>query len=165
MGPVYSSVDCDRESPSTSVTNVTYPQPLLVAYSLSGLLINMGEEIADEWRYFLAKSVTCVPFPTLITLLCKKAKVHRDAKHVMVACDVPFDPMRVKGALVRGRKKRKAASNDEGSVVGPSEPVGSFELIKTEMASMRELLGGFLKPPLGDRPSSAAAADPDRCMK
>ncbi|MCD9638570.1 hypothetical protein HAX54_022627, partial [Datura stramonium] len=41
-----------------------------------------------------------------------RAKVHQEASDVMVSCDVPFDPLRVKGASRRGRKKIKTASGD-----------------------------------------------------
>ncbi|MCD9638982.1 hypothetical protein HAX54_023217, partial [Datura stramonium] len=52
--------------------------------------------VVEVWRYFTRKSGTGLPFPSLITLLYKRARVHREARDVMMACDMPFDSLRVK---------------------------------------------------------------------
>ncbi|MCD9641674.1 hypothetical protein HAX54_028019 [Datura stramonium] len=97
----------------------------------------------------------------------RRANVHREARDFAVACNIPFDPLRVKGAPRRGRKKKRVAFDDKGSEgwrasgAGPTRPVGPFEQIETEMASIKELLRGFPKPPLGDRRSNIAAANPE----
>ncbi|MCD7467528.1 hypothetical protein HAX54_005023, partial [Datura stramonium] len=60
----------------------------------------------------------------------------------------------VKGASGKGKKKRKADSEEEsedqgssGAGASPSQPSGSFERIKADMDTMKELLTGLPRPP------------------
>ncbi|MCE3051777.1 hypothetical protein HAX54_050784, partial [Datura stramonium] len=121
--------------------------------------VNVGSKILEEWWYFASKDIIGVPFPSLITLLCKLAKVHQKATDVIMACDMPFEPLRVKGALGRGIKKRNTASGGGDGGASTSGPVGPFERIGSKMASMRELLGGLPRPPSSSMPSSTTSAD------
>ncbi|MCE0482255.1 hypothetical protein HAX54_040837 [Datura stramonium] len=118
----------------------------------------------EEWRYFASKSRASQLFPSLITMLCAWERVPRDQGAEMIVCDVPFDPLRVKGALGWGRKKRntdlKEDSEDQGSSrvgAGLSRPSSPFECIEENMAVMKELLR-FLSRPLPDGALSNAAA-------
>lgn len=73
-----------------------------------------------------------------------------------MGCDRPFDPLRVKRAPRRGRKKRKSATaTDRDGGASTSRPLGPLEWIEIEMAVMRELLGGLPKPLSSNRPSTS----------
>ncbi|MCD7465887.1 hypothetical protein HAX54_002083 [Datura stramonium] len=76
----------------------------------------------------------------------------------MVACDVPFDPLRVNDALGRGRKKRRETSNNEGTrAEGPVEPVHPDLLVCLSIS--RERKRGFSRPLPGDRMPQVAKED------
>ncbi|MCD7454009.1 hypothetical protein HAX54_023205 [Datura stramonium] len=70
---------------------------------------------------------------------------------LMLGCDAPFNPLRVKGASEKGRKKMKADSEDDsddlsGDRVGSSRPTRPFQRMQAGLAVMRELLGGLPRP-------------------
>lgn len=107
-----------------------------------------GAQIFLEWRYFAAKPIIDLSFPSLITRLYKQARVHRDAGNFIVGCERPFDPLRVEEAPGRGRKKRKSASAEKGdSGASTSRSLGPLERIETKMASWEGSLD--LPPPAG----------------
>ncbi|MCD9644907.1 hypothetical protein HAX54_033433 [Datura stramonium] len=73
------------------------------------------------------------------------ARVSREPRDDVIACDVPFDLLRMKGAFERGRKKRRVDFDDEynegqgSNGAGPSGPFSLIERMEAEMAAMREL--------------------------
>ncbi|MCD9639158.1 hypothetical protein HAX54_023514, partial [Datura stramonium] len=68
--------------------------------------------------------------------------VHQEASDVMVSCDVPLNPLRVKGSSGWDMKKRKTASGDGDGGASISSPMGPLKRIETEMPAMRDLLRG-----------------------
>ncbi|MCD9637776.1 hypothetical protein HAX54_021245 [Datura stramonium] len=74
----------------------------------------------------------------------KMTKVSQEASDHIIECDMPFDPLRMKGPPRSGKKKRKTDSNDEnnegqgGSGAGPSRPADPFEQMEEQLSAMRE---------------------------
>ncbi|MCD9645654.1 hypothetical protein HAX54_034716 [Datura stramonium] len=64
--------------------------------------------------------------------------VRREVKDCMLGCDAPFNPLRVKVATGRSRKKRKAGSEDDSD--GPAYQTLPME---ADLMAMQELLGGL----------------------
>ncbi|MCE0481228.1 hypothetical protein HAX54_038805 [Datura stramonium] len=126
--------------------------------------------IVKEWRYFPAKSMASLLFPALITMLYEWESVPKETRDDMIECDVPFNPLRVKGRLhitcasqaLMPRHWRAVLLyapslpvHRGGSGAGSSMLAGPFDMIEAHMVAMREFLGGFLKPPHNGMSSSA----------
>ncbi|MCD9643685.1 hypothetical protein HAX54_031332 [Datura stramonium] len=65
--------------------------------------------------------------------------VCQEKRDCMLGFDAPFDPLRLKGALGRGRTERKAISEDKsdgssGDGAGYSGPTGPFQKIEADLA-------------------------------
>lgn len=150
---------------SSNVIDVTYPCALVVDYVLSGVKMNVGAQILEEWRYLTAKPITDLQFPSLITRLCKRVRMHQESRYSIVRCDKPFNPLRVKEAPGKDKRKRKTTLTEGDSGASTSRTLGPLKRIETEMTTMRLLLEGFPRPSSSRRPSinrpstNAAAAD------
>ncbi|MCD7461712.1 hypothetical protein HAX54_046872, partial [Datura stramonium] len=81
--------------------------------------------------------------------------VQEESSNVIVDWDKPFDPLRVKGALGRGGKKRKSTSAEGDDGDDTFMTLALFERIEAEIAAMRELLRGLPRPPSHSRPSAS----------
>ncbi|MCD7453653.1 hypothetical protein HAX54_021749, partial [Datura stramonium] len=96
--------------------------------------------------------ITADLIETLPDPISEQAGVCWEVRDCMLGCDVPFDPLGLKGVPGRGRKKRRADSDDKGnealrcSGASPSRPTGPLERIETNMTAMREMLSGLPRP-------------------
>lgn len=81
---IWLNIICSRVSPCTYMTFVTELCTCMVSCLISGIALNVGQIVLEEWRHYKIQSGTLFPFPSLITELCKRVGVEEYSTYTWV---------------------------------------------------------------------------------
>lgn len=107
----------------------------------------MGQIVISEWRHFKNQGGTLLVFPSLITELCKKAKVKEYGTDTWVHPGPYIFPLKIwgEGPLGQSNKRKIDLGKyivEESESCKPST-VGPLEGIRVDIRVIKEMVLGF----------------------